>query len=123
MTAAIATIFQFNDDKVNIEGPNSIASLRNVIKSAIGPGSFGEGLFKPFVSVHFNDSLLKAVGEKVYASIKEDIDNCAPKPPPESSISRPLIGNHSWEELGHLINSQKIILHQKERSVNNLFRP
>lgn len=102
MTAAIATIFQFNDDKVSIEGPSSIASLTNAMKSAIGPGSFGEGLFKPFVSVHFNVNLLKEVGDKVHALINENIDNYIPKPPPESPISRPPIGIHSWQELGHL---------------------
>ena len=102
MAAAIATIFHFDDDKVNIEGPSSIASLTNVIKSAIGPGSFGEGLFKPFVSVHFNVDLLKKIGDKVHALINETIHNNMPKPPPESSISRPREGIHSWEELGYL---------------------
>ena len=102
IAAAIATIFQFNDDTVNIEGSNSIASLMNLIKKAIGPGSFGEGLFKPFVSVHFNVNLLKEVGDKVHALINESINNNIPKPPPESTISKPPKGIHSWEELGHL---------------------
>ena len=102
MCAAISTLFQFNDDKVNNNAPNSVASLKEVITNAVGPGSFGEGLFKPFLSVHFDVTLLNEIGEKVHASFMRQINEHIPKPPPAPSTKKPPKGTHSWQELGYL---------------------
>ena len=102
MCEAISTMLQFNDDTVNNIAPNSVVSLTNVINKAVGPGSFGEGMFKPFLSVHFDLNLLDEISSQVGESLKRKIDDCTPKPPPASPISRPSIGTHSWRELGYL---------------------
>lgn len=102
MCAAISTLFQFNDDTVNTVAPNSVVSLTEVINKAVGPGSFGEGLFKPFLSVHMDITLLKEIGEQVNEILLRKIHDHIPKPPPASPPVRPPTGTHSWQELGDL---------------------
>ncbi len=102
MCAAIATLLQFDADSVNNKAPNSVASLTKVVTNAVGPGSFGEGLFKPFLSVHFDVTLLNEIGEKVHAKFTRKINERIPKPPPASPTKRPPSGTHSWQELGDL---------------------
>ena len=102
MCAAISTLFQFNDDTVNNVAPNSVESLTKVINTAVGPGSFGEGLFKPFLSVHMDINLLKEIGEQVNEMLMRKIHDHIPKPPPASPPVRQPIGTHSWQELGDL---------------------
>ncbi|XP_078357295.1 uncharacterized protein LOC144642185 [Oculina patagonica] len=102
MCAAISTLFLFDDDTVINIAPNSVSYLTKVVSKAVGPGSFGEGLFKPFVSVHFNLTLLKNIGEQVHASLMRKINEHIPKPPPASPTARPPRGTHSWQELGDL---------------------
>ncbi|KAL9983773.1 hypothetical protein ACROYT_G005997 [Oculina patagonica] len=99
MCAAISTIFQFNSDAVN---NNSVASLTGVVTNAVGPGSFGEGLFKPFLSVHFDVTILNEIGERIHASFMRKISERFPKPPPARPTKRPASGKHSWQELGDL---------------------
>ena len=102
MCAAISTIFQFNDDTVNDEAPNSVESLTEVVTNAVGPGSFGEGLFKPFLSVHFDVTILNKIGEQIHESLLRKINEHIPKPPPAPSTTRPSTDTHSWQELGDL---------------------
>ena len=102
MCAAISTLFQFNDDTVNTVAPNSVESLTEVISKAAGPGSFGEGLFKPFLSVHMDITLLKEIGEQINEKLLRTIHDHIPKPPPVSPPVRPSTGTHSWQELGDL---------------------
>ncbi len=103
MCAAISTLFQFNDDTVNNMAPNSVASLTKVVTNAVGPGSFGEGLFKPFLSVHFDVAILNSIGEQIHESLMRKINEHIPKPPPASPTNtRPPIDTHSWQKLGDL---------------------
>ena len=102
MCAAISTLFQFSDDTASNIAPNSVASLTEVVNKAVGPGTFGEGLCKPFVSVHFDVDLLQKIGERVHASLIRKIHDHLPKPPPASTTNRPAIGTHCWQELGDL---------------------
>ena len=102
MCAAVSTLFQFNADRVGNKAPNSVESLTKVVTNAVGPGSFGEGLFKPFLSVHFDVTILNEIGEKVHASFMRQINEHIPKPPPASPTKRPQSGTHSWQELGDL---------------------
>ena len=102
MCAAISTLFQFNDDTVNNVAPNSVGSLTEVINKAVGPGSFGEGLFKPFLSVDMDITLLKEIGEQVNEILLRNIHDHVPEPPPASPPVRPPIGTHGWQELGDL---------------------
>lgn len=102
MSAAISTVFQFSDNAVSNVAPNSVTSLTEVVNKALGPGSFGEGLFKPFVSVHFDVDLLQKIGERVHASLIRKIHAHLPKPPPARPTNRPASGSHSWQELGDL---------------------
>ena len=97
LCAAISTLFQFDSDTVN-----SVASLTEVVKKAVGPGSFGEGLFKPFVSVHFDVTLLKNIGEQVHAALIRKLNDHIPEPPPANPTARPPRGTHSWQEFGDL---------------------
>ncbi|KAJ7336629.1 hypothetical protein OS493_011849 [Desmophyllum pertusum] len=103
MCTAISTLFKFNDDTVDNIPPNSVASLTEVVNNAVGPGSFGEGLFKPFLSVHFDVTLMKKIGKQVHSSLMHKIDENVAKPPPASSTDRPPLGTHSWQELGELV--------------------
>lgn len=102
MCAAISTLFQFNDDTVNNVAPNSVESLTEVINKAFGSGSFGEGLFRPFLSVHMDITLLKEIGERVNEMLMSTIGDHIPKPPPASPTIRPPPGAHSWQEIGDL---------------------
>ena len=108
MCAVISTLFQFNDDTVNTEAPNSVESLTEVINKAVGPGSFGEGLFKPFLSVHMNITLLKEIGEQVDNELSRKIHDHIPKPPSASPPDGQLVDKNSsrratcWQELGDL---------------------
>ena len=102
MCAAISTLFQFNDDTVKNTAPNSVASLTEVVTNAFGPGSFGEGLFKPFLSVHFDVTILNEIGEQIHQSLMRKINEHIPRPPPASPTNRPPSGAHSWQELGDL---------------------
>lgn len=101
MCAAISTLFQFNTDTVTNLAPNSVASLTEVVNNAVGSGSFGEGLFKPFVSVHFDVTLLKKIGKQVHDSLMSKIRNHIPEPPPHDQ-KRSSSVTHSWQELGEL---------------------
>ena len=102
MCAAISTLFKFDDDTVINIAPNSVASLTDVVSKAIGPGSFWERLFKPFVSVHFDVTFLKNIGERVHVLLMQKIHDHIPKPPPASSTARPRRDTHSWQEFGDL---------------------
>ncbi|KAL9981032.1 hypothetical protein ACROYT_G009686, partial [Oculina patagonica] len=102
MSAAISTLFQFNDDTVKNVAPNSLASLTEVIIKAVGPGSFGEGLFKPFVSVHFDVTILNKIGQQIHEAIVRKINEYIPEPPPASPRTRPSLGTPSWQQLGDL---------------------
>ncbi|XP_078358813.1 uncharacterized protein LOC144643433 [Oculina patagonica] len=102
MCAAISTLFQFNDDTVKNIAPNSVASLTEVITNAVGPGSFGEGLFKPFLSVHFDVAIVNKIGEQIHESLMRKINEHIPKPPPASPTNRPPLDTHSWQELADL---------------------
>ena len=102
MCEAISTLFQFNDGTVSNVAPNSVQSLTEVLSKAVGPGSFGEGLFKPFLSVDMDITLLKEIGEQVNKILMRKIHDHIPKPPPASPSVRPPTGTHSWQELGDL---------------------
>ncbi|XP_078357320.1 uncharacterized protein LOC144642213 [Oculina patagonica] len=102
MCAAISTLFQFNDDTVDNIAPNSVASLTEVVTNAVGLGSFGERLFKPFLSVHFDVTILNKIGEQIHESLMRKIHERLPKPPPASPTSRPPTDTHSWQELADL---------------------
>ncbi|XP_078353573.1 uncharacterized protein LOC144638230 [Oculina patagonica] len=102
MCAAISTLFQFNDDKVKNIAPNSVASLTEVVTNVVGPGSFGEGLFKPFLSVHFDVSIVNKIGEQIHESLMRKINERIPDPPPASPTIRPPLDTHSWQELADL---------------------
>ena len=102
MCAAISTLFHFDDDTVNNVAPNSVESLTEVLNKAVGNGSFGEGLFKPFLSVHMDITLLKEIGEQVNEILFRKIHDRIPKPPPASPPVRPPNDIDSWQELGDL---------------------
>ena len=97
MCAAVSTLFHFSDDTVKSSAPNSVASLTKVVTQVVGPGSFGEGLFKPALTVHFDVTLLNKIGERVHETLMRKITDHIPQPPPAIPTKRPKSDTPSWQ--------------------------